>query len=158
MSPEHEPNKNYINWNGSINNENQTYAGYLKKQGALFKQWKERYFVLDSLKHQLRYYDNSSDRIVKGIIDLSDVESITQGLSNSYMQQNQFPQYSTTKKALNNFMSGNGNNPGANIIETNDANSCFEVKTSKRVYYFCAKSQIESTKWVKQLQVCCLDS
>ena len=46
-------NKNYINWSGMPINEHQTYAGYLKKQGALFKQWKERYFVLDSLKHQV---------------------------------------------------------------------------------------------------------
>ena len=46
-------NRNLINWSGAINSEHQTYAGYLKKQGALFKQWKERYFVLDSLKHQV---------------------------------------------------------------------------------------------------------
>lgn len=48
-----ENNKNYINWSGMSSNEHQTYAGYLRKQGALFKQWKERYFVLDSLKHQV---------------------------------------------------------------------------------------------------------
>ena len=45
--------KHFVNWSGLPNNENQTYAGYLKKQGALFKQWKERYFVLDSCKHQV---------------------------------------------------------------------------------------------------------
>jgi myotubularin-related protein 5/13 len=45
-----------INWNGMTSNEHQTYAGYLKKQGALFKQWKERYFVLDSVKHQVFIY------------------------------------------------------------------------------------------------------
>ena len=49
-----ENNKNYINWSGMSSNEHQTYAGYLRKQGALFKQWKERYFVLDSLKHQVK--------------------------------------------------------------------------------------------------------
>jgi hypothetical protein len=51
-------NNSYINWSAGLmsNNEHQTYAGYLKKQGALFKQWKERYFVLDSVKHQV---DNS---------------------------------------------------------------------------------------------------
>lgn len=38
-------------------NEHQTYAGYLKKQGALFKQWKERYFVLDSIKHQVMTFE-----------------------------------------------------------------------------------------------------
>jgi hypothetical protein len=45
--------RTFINWPGVINKEHQTYAGYLKKQGALFKQWKERYFVLDSVKHQV---------------------------------------------------------------------------------------------------------
>jgi hypothetical protein len=53
--------RTYFNWpsmgnnaNSNCNgNEHQTYAGYLKKQGALFKQWKERYFVLDSVKHQV---------------------------------------------------------------------------------------------------------
>lgn len=48
-------NESYINWPGlnHSTNENQTYAGYLKKQGHYFKQWKERYFVLDSIKHQV---------------------------------------------------------------------------------------------------------
>ena len=46
-------NDSYINWTGHSTNENQTYAGYLKKQGQYFKQWKERYFVLDSIKHQV---------------------------------------------------------------------------------------------------------
>lgn len=45
--------RHYINWSGACSKENQTYAGYLKKQGSLFKQWKERYFVLDSLKYQV---------------------------------------------------------------------------------------------------------
>jgi hypothetical protein len=45
---------NNANSNGNGNgSDHQTYAGYLKKQGALFKQWKERYFVLDSVKHQV---------------------------------------------------------------------------------------------------------
>ena len=48
-------NDSFINWPGlnHSTNEHQTYAGYLKKQGHYFKQWKERYFVLDSIKHQV---------------------------------------------------------------------------------------------------------
>jgi hypothetical protein len=45
------------NWPANLTHsthEHVTYASYLKKQGALFKQWKERYFVLDSVKHQVR--------------------------------------------------------------------------------------------------------
>ncbi len=50
------------------------------------------------------------------------------------MQQNQFPQYSTTKKALNNFMSGNLNsNPNTNFSD-NDANSCFERSYFNSIY------------------------
>ncbi len=104
---------------------------------------------------KLRYYDSTSDSTIKGIIDLSDVEQINQGLSSSYLLQNQQQQQvSTTKKALNTIMSMNGNNS----ISDTEAKNCFELKTSKRVYYFCAKSQQDAYKWVKQLQMCCLDS
>ena len=89
------------------------------------------------------------------MIDLSDVESINLGLASIYLQQNQQQQQvSTTKKALNTIMSINGGN---NVSDT-EAKNCFELKTAKRVYYFCAKSQQDAYKWVKQLQMCCLDS
>lgn len=141
-----------MNWSvgsqsGSPSNEHQTYAGYLKKQGALFKQWKERYFVLDSVKHQMRYYDSVSDlETPKGVIDLSDVESINQGISSALMHQQ------SSEKKMVNF---------SNLIsEFSDTNSknCFELKTSKRIYYFLAKSPQDAYKWVKQLEMCCLDS
>ncbi len=70
------------------------------------------------------------------------------------MNNNQFPQYTNTKKALNNIMTGHaGSSPNER-----DPKCHFEVKTSKRVYYFCANTQVESSKWVKHLQLCCLDS
>ena len=152
--------KNFINWSHVQNNEHQTYAGYLKKQGALFKQWKERFFVLDSVKHQLRYYDSANDLVAKGVIDLSEVESINQGLSSAYMQQqllsnSQQSNSSTTKKALNTINMMTGTSFGENH---HDSKSCFELRTSKRVYYFCAKSSQDAYKWVKQLEMCCTDS
>lgn len=93
---------------------------------------------------------------MKGVIDLSDIESINQGLSQQQHPQQQHP----SKKALNtiNLMTGGtvANSIGLGIDV--EPKSCFEVRTSKRVYVFCASSSQDAVKWVKQLEACCLDS
>lgn len=67
--------RSYLNSTSSCT-ETQTHAGYLCKKGALLKGWKQSWFVLDSNKHQLRYYENKDTNGCKGFIDLAEVISV----------------------------------------------------------------------------------
>ncbi|XP_040568639.1 myotubularin-related protein 13 [Lepeophtheirus salmonis] len=68
--------------------------GYLYKQANFrIKGWKQRWFVLDSTKHQLRYYDTKDDFHSKGYIDLSEVKEVNEGS----------PQQNAPKKCVNFF-------------------------------------------------------
>lgn len=71
-----ESTNNFVHSTRSQKRENFTLKGYLYKQGVLLKAWKQRWFILDTTQHQLRYYDSDFDMNCKGIIDLSDVVSV----------------------------------------------------------------------------------
>ncbi|GMR60617.1 hypothetical protein PMAYCL1PPCAC_30812, partial [Pristionchus mayeri] len=62
----------------AIKKEDLPYAhsGFLFKKGATFKFWKQRWFVLDQRGIRMLYYDSPQDPVVKGEIELMDLESI----------------------------------------------------------------------------------
>ncbi|XP_012944799.1 myotubularin-related protein 13 isoform X2 [Aplysia californica] len=104
--------------------EHRTHEGHLFKQGALFKQWKQRWFVLDSMKHQLRYHESIDDPHPRGYIDLAEVESVS------------------LVKSM----------PGA--PKRADENSFIEIRAMRRVYNFMATDSKSAIDWVDKLQSC----
>ncbi|XP_053384706.1 myotubularin-related protein 13-like isoform X1 [Mercenaria mercenaria] len=113
---------------GTSSGEHRTHEGYLYKKGALLKGWKQRWFVLDSMKHQLRWYDSVEDSATKGFIDLSEVESVKQlGSGGRHIQ-------GAPKKA--------------------DEQGFFEMKTTRRLYHFLAPDFKIAQEWIDKIQSC----
>ena len=95
------------------------------KANFKIKGWKQRWFVLDSTKHQLRYYDTREDFHCKGHIDLAEVTKITEG---------------------------NNTTPGA--PKKSEDKCFFELQTIKRNYCFCAETRQAAHEWVSKIQMC----
>ncbi|XP_041471709.1 myotubularin-related protein 13-like isoform X7 [Lytechinus variegatus] len=113
----------YEQFNNLID-ETRSHEGHLYKRGARLKGWKQRWFVLDSQKHQLRYYEARHDPHCKGFIDLKEVESVQPAFANP----------SAPKKV--------------------EDNAFFDLKTTKRVYNFIADTKAAAEEWISKIQDC----
>lgn len=101
------------------------HQGYLYKQANFrIKGWKQRWFVLDSTKHQLRYYDTREDFQCRDHIDLSEVTRVVESSAA----------------------------PGA--PKKSEDRCFFELQTVKRTYVLCADSRPAALDWIAKIQMC----
>lgn len=98
------------------------HSGHLHKRGRHLRQWKTRWFVLDTQRNQLRYYDSEHDTHPQGFIDLGEMIAVV---------------------ACN-------VPPGA--PKGSEKGAFFDIKTTKRVYSLAAECAEYAHDWIEKLQ------
>ncbi|KAH0520782.1 Myotubularin-related protein 5 [Microtus ochrogaster] len=137
--------------------ENRSYEGTLYKKGAFMKPWKARWFVLDKTNHQLRYYDHRVDTECKGVIDLAEVEAVAPGTPTigapKTVDEKAFFDVSLCQGVGNTWGKGLG------VVGSVESVTCSsQVKTTRRVYNFCAQDVPSAQQWVDRIQSCLSDA
>lgn len=150
------------------------------------KPWKARWFVLDKTKHQvsdqwalgrqglgpaltscppqLRYYDHRMDTECKGVIDLAEVEAVVPGTPTmgapKTVDEKAFFDVSCDQGAEEGGRAGGraaGQGDTVGWAEDSAAHPP-QVKTTRRVYNFCAQDVPSAQQWVDQIQSCLSDA
>lgn len=105
---------------------------------------------------QLRYYDHRVDTECKGVIDLAEVEAVAPGTPTMGAPK------TVDEKAFFDVSCGQGPGmagwgaPRAGTVESATRHS--QVKTTRRVYNFCAQDVPSAQQWVDQIQSCLSDA
>lgn len=107
----------------AANTKKQLHCGRLYKKGHLLRQWKSRWFVLDTQRNQLRYYDGEHDQHLQGFVDLGEMIAV---------------------QALSTVP------PGA--PRGSQKGTFFELRTTKRIYNLMCDTCDEAQAWVEKLQ------
>jgi len=107
----------------ATHSKKQLHCGHLYKKGHLLRQWKCRWFVLDTQRNQLRYYDAEHDTHLQGYVDLGEMTAV---------------------QALSNIPPGA---PKGSVKGT-----FFDLRTTKRVYNLMCETSDEAKMWVEKLQ------
>ncbi|VDP81600.1 unnamed protein product [Echinostoma caproni] len=95
---------------------------YKMNHRKLLQHWKQRFFVLDTTRHQLRYYDTTADEMPRGCVDLQDVRAVR-------LVKNVVPHQKRVTDC-----------------------GVFELETSTRTYRFAAEPAEKAAEWVERIQ------
>ena len=107
----------------------------------------------DSCLPQLRYYDHRVDTECKGVIDLAEVEAVAPGAPTMGA-----PKTVDEKAFFDVSCSGGRGGGGCPWGSHGVSVLCPQVKTTRRVYNFCAQDVPSAQQWVDQIQSCLSDA